>query len=82
MTKRRVYRIGGNALGHLRVMFTVEDIDDTVARLRRPGGKVVGDRIKLILHKMPADSCNIDHSNLLAIGLLPYFSNPDSKLLR
>ena len=30
-----------NSLGYLRVMFTVEDIDDTVARLRRLGASVV-----------------------------------------
>jgi catechol 2,3-dioxygenase-like lactoylglutathione lyase family enzyme len=32
-----------NALGYLRVMFTVEDIDDTLARLRKLGAKVVGE---------------------------------------
>ena len=31
-----------NALGYLRVMFTVEDIDDTLARLRRHGAELVG----------------------------------------
>ncbi len=30
-----------NALGYLRVMFTVDDIDDTVARLTRRGATVV-----------------------------------------
>jgi len=30
-----------NSLGYLRVMFTVEDIDDTLARLRRLGASVV-----------------------------------------
>jgi predicted enzyme related to lactoylglutathione lyase len=32
-----------NALGYLRVMFTVEDIDDTVARLVKRGAKLVGE---------------------------------------
>jgi catechol 2,3-dioxygenase-like lactoylglutathione lyase family enzyme len=32
-----------NALGYLRVMFTVEDIDDTVARLSKRGAKLVGE---------------------------------------
>src|SRR3954463_4380966 len=32
-----------NALGYLRVMFTVEDIDDTLARLRQRGAKLVGE---------------------------------------
>jgi catechol 2,3-dioxygenase-like lactoylglutathione lyase family enzyme len=31
-----------NALGYLRVMFAVEDIDDTLARLRRRGAELVG----------------------------------------
>src|SRR3954470_3361385 len=32
-----------NALGYLRVMFTVEDIDDTLARLDERGAKLVGE---------------------------------------
>src|SRR5690242_20151477 len=35
-----------NALGYLRVMFAVEDIDDTVARLRRCGGELVGEIVQ------------------------------------
>src|SRR4029453_2468209 len=31
-----------NALGYLRVMFAVEDIDDTLARLGKRGAEVVG----------------------------------------
>jgi catechol 2,3-dioxygenase-like lactoylglutathione lyase family enzyme len=31
-----------NALGYLRVMFAVEDLDDTLARLARLGAEVVG----------------------------------------
>lgn len=31
-----------NALGYLRVMFAVEDLDDTLARLARHGARVVG----------------------------------------
>ena len=31
-----------NAYGYLRVMFTVEDIDDTLARLHKRGAKLVG----------------------------------------
>src|SRR5688572_1179600 len=30
-----------NALGYLRVMFTVEDIDDTLTRLRKRGAQLV-----------------------------------------
>ena len=32
-----------NALGIRRIMFTVDDIDDVVARLRRHGGELVGE---------------------------------------
>jgi catechol 2,3-dioxygenase-like lactoylglutathione lyase family enzyme len=32
-----------NALGYLRVMFTVEDIDDTLARLGKRGAELVGE---------------------------------------
>ena len=31
-----------NALGYLRVMFTVDDIDATLARLRHRGAQLVG----------------------------------------
>jgi catechol 2,3-dioxygenase-like lactoylglutathione lyase family enzyme len=32
-----------NALGYLRIMFAVEDIDDTLARLRSHGAELVGE---------------------------------------
>ncbi|HEY6911984.1 MAG TPA: VOC family protein [Myxococcales bacterium] len=32
-----------NALGYLRVMFAVEDLDDTLARLRKRGAQLVGE---------------------------------------
>jgi predicted enzyme related to lactoylglutathione lyase len=35
-----------NALGYLRVMFAVEDVDDTLARLRRHGAQLVGDVVQ------------------------------------
>lgn len=35
-----------NALGYLRVMFTVEDIDATLARLAKRGAKVVGEVVQ------------------------------------
>ena len=35
-----------NALGYLRVMFTVDDIDDTLARLRKHGAEVVGEVVQ------------------------------------
>jgi catechol 2,3-dioxygenase-like lactoylglutathione lyase family enzyme len=35
-----------NALGYLRAMFAVEDIDDTVARLQKQGGELVGEIVQ------------------------------------
>jgi catechol 2,3-dioxygenase-like lactoylglutathione lyase family enzyme len=35
-----------NALGYLRVMFTVEDIDDTLTRLQNIGAQLVGEVVK------------------------------------
>ena len=35
-----------NALGYLRVMFTVEDIDDTLARLGKRGAELVGEVVQ------------------------------------
>jgi catechol 2,3-dioxygenase-like lactoylglutathione lyase family enzyme len=35
-----------NALGYLRVMFAVDDIDDTLVRLRQRGAKLVGDVVE------------------------------------
>ena len=35
-----------NALGYLRTMFTVEDIDDTVSRLQKHGAELVGEIVR------------------------------------
>ena len=35
-----------NALGYLRVMFTVENLDETLARLRRTARKLVGEVVQ------------------------------------
>lgn len=35
-----------NALGYLRVMFTVADIDDTLSRLQKIGAKLVGEVVQ------------------------------------
>src|SRR5687767_6097688 len=45
-----------NALGYLRVMFTVEDIDDTLARLGKRGAELVGEVVQYedaLLHPGP-----------------------------
>ena len=35
-----------NALGYLRVMFAVDDLDETLDRLRRRGAQLVGDMVQ------------------------------------
>ena len=35
-----------NALGYLRVMFTVDDIDETLSRLRKRGAQLVGEVVQ------------------------------------
>src|SRR5690606_3387419 len=35
-----------NALGYLRVMFAVENLDDTLARLRKHGAELVGEVVQ------------------------------------
>ena len=35
-----------NALGYLRVMFAVDDIDETLVRLRKRGAQLVGDVVQ------------------------------------
>lgn len=35
-----------NALGYLRVMFTVDDLDETLARLRQHGAQLVGEVVQ------------------------------------
>jgi catechol 2,3-dioxygenase-like lactoylglutathione lyase family enzyme len=35
-----------NALGYLRIMFAVDDIDDTLARLRKHGAQLVGEVVQ------------------------------------
>jgi catechol 2,3-dioxygenase-like lactoylglutathione lyase family enzyme len=39
-------RAAVNSLGYLRVMFAVEDIDDTLARLAKRGAEIVGDVVQ------------------------------------
>ena len=35
-----------NALGYLRVMFTVDDVDELLARLRKRGAQLVGEVVR------------------------------------
>jgi catechol 2,3-dioxygenase-like lactoylglutathione lyase family enzyme len=61
-----------NALGYLRVMFTVEDIDELVARLSKHGAQLVGEVVQY------GDSyklCYIRGTEGLLIGLAEQLGN-------
>jgi catechol 2,3-dioxygenase-like lactoylglutathione lyase family enzyme len=55
-----------NALGYLRVMFAVDDIDDTLARLREHGAQLVGE---LVQYEDMYRLCYIRGPEGLLIGL-------------
>jgi catechol 2,3-dioxygenase-like lactoylglutathione lyase family enzyme len=55
-----------NALGYLRVMFTVADIDDTLARLRKRGARLVGE---VVQYKDAYLLCYVRGPEGLLIGL-------------
>lgn len=56
-----------NALGYLRVMFTVDDIDDTLARLRKHGAKLVSREV--VQYEDAYRLCYIRGPEGLLIGL-------------
>ena len=61
-----------NALGYLRVMFTVSNIDDTLARLLKMGAQLVGEVVKYEeLYRL----CYIRGPEGLLIGLAEQLSN-------
>ena len=55
-----------NALGYLRAMFTVSDIDETLARLRKHGAQLVGEAVQYEEAYRP---CYIRGPEALLIGL-------------
>jgi catechol 2,3-dioxygenase-like lactoylglutathione lyase family enzyme len=55
-----------NALGYLRVMFAVDDLDDTLARLRRHGAELVSSDV---VQYDPYRLCYIRGPEGLLIGL-------------
>jgi catechol 2,3-dioxygenase-like lactoylglutathione lyase family enzyme len=55
-----------NALGYLRVMFAVEDVDDTVARLRKRGAELVG---RVVQYRDSYRLCYIRGPEGILIGL-------------
>ena len=56
-----------NALGYLRVMFAVDDIDDTLARLRRHGAQLVSTEV--VRYQDSYRLCYIRGPGGLLIGL-------------
>ena len=55
-----------NALGYLRVMFAVTDLDDTLARLRNRGAQLVGD---VVQYEQAYRLCYVRGPDGLLIGL-------------
>jgi catechol 2,3-dioxygenase-like lactoylglutathione lyase family enzyme len=55
-----------NALGYLRVMFTVVDIDDTLSRLRQRGAELVG---RVVQYESSYRLCYIRGPEGILIGL-------------
>ncbi len=55
-----------NALGYLRVMFTVDDLDETLARLRKRGAELVGE---VVQYEQMYRLCYIRGPEGLLIGL-------------
>ena len=55
-----------NALGYLRTMFTVEDIDDTVSRLQEHGAELVGE---IVQYENSYRLCYIRGPEKILIGL-------------
>jgi catechol 2,3-dioxygenase-like lactoylglutathione lyase family enzyme len=55
-----------NALGYLRVMFTVDDIDETLNRLRKCGAQLVGE---VVQYKDAYRLCYIRGPESILIGL-------------
>jgi catechol 2,3-dioxygenase-like lactoylglutathione lyase family enzyme len=55
-----------NALGYLRVMFTVDDIDETLGKLRKRGAQLVGD---VVQYEEAYRLCYIRGPEGLLIGL-------------
>ena len=60
-----------NALGYLRVMFTVDDIDDTLVRLQKIGAQLVGEVVK---YEESYRLCYIRGPEGLLIGLAEQLS--------
>jgi catechol 2,3-dioxygenase-like lactoylglutathione lyase family enzyme len=65
-----------NALGYLRVMFTVEDIDDTLARLGKRGAELVGE---VVQYEAAYRLCYIRGPEGILIGLAQQLGQQTSR---
>lgn len=65
-----------NALGYLRVMFTVEDIDEMVSRLTRHGAQLVGE---VVQYENAYRLCYIRGAEGLLVGLAEEIGNKGVK---
>jgi catechol 2,3-dioxygenase-like lactoylglutathione lyase family enzyme len=61
-----------NALGYLRVMFAVDDIDETLARLRKRGAQLVGE---VVQYEDSYRLCYLRGPEGLLIGLAEQLGN-------
>ena len=61
-----------NALGYLRIMFTVEDIDELVSRLEKHGAQLVGE---VVQYENMYRICYIRGTEGLLIGLAEQLDN-------
>lgn len=65
-----------NALGYLRVMFAVEDLDDTLARLKKLGATLVGE---VVNYENVYTLCYIRGPEGILIGLAQQMTNDTSR---
>ena len=63
-----------NAFGYLRAMFAVDDIDDTLARLRKLGAQLVGD---VVQYEQTYRLCYIRGPEGILIGLAEELKSKD-----
>jgi catechol 2,3-dioxygenase-like lactoylglutathione lyase family enzyme len=66
-----------NALGYLRVMFAVDDIDETLARLRKRGAQLVSSEV--VQYEDAYRLCYIRGPEGLLIGLAEELTAPSTK---
>ena len=66
-----------NALGYLRVMFAVDDIDDTLVRLGRHGAQIVGGEV--VQYEDAYRLCYVRGPEGILVGLAQELGQPTSR---